>query len=176
MTIEQYIEQSAHQTIRAPERCPKCRKLHVLEHLGYYQRGCTDSAGQVQEISISRFECTYCGVTVSCLPEFAQPYRMINNETTQKFFNGDTESEDVQRNYTNLRRYWRKFSVWIKRLKATIGTTLGRAPPQEPAAGLWRRILAEHRSLARATLMFVQEFRITCFGLYRCHQPAMQAV
>jgi len=174
-TVEEYVEQMAHRSVRAPEACPRCGRLHVLTHLDYYQRGCTDSRGKVLEINIKRFECTHCGLTVSSLPDFAQPYRLINNHTTQKFFNGDTVSEDVQRNYINLRRYWRQFLKWAGRLKTIIGVTLGRAPPKEPAAGLWRRILAGHHSLARATLMLVQDFRVTCFGQYRCHQPALQA-
>jgi len=175
-TVEEYAEQAYHRNVRAPEACPRCGRLHVLKHLDYYQRGCTDSGGKVREISIKRFECTHCGLTVSCLPDFAQPYRLINNQTTQKFFNGDVESADVQRNHTNLKRYWLRFSKWAGCLKSIIGTTLGRAPPNEPAAGLWRRILARYHSLAQATQMLVQDFRVTCFGQYRCHQPALQAM
>ena len=175
-TVEEYEEQELHRGVRAPEACPKCRRLHVLTHLGYYRRGCTDSSGKVLGIQIKRFECPPpCKVTVSCLPDFAQPQRLINSQTIQKYFDGDHEAEDVQRNYINLRRYWREFSRWAQRLKTIIGATFGRAPPKEPAAGLWRRIIATHHSLARATQMLVQDFRVTCFGQYRCHQPAMQA-
>jgi hypothetical protein len=175
-TVEEYIEQLAHRSVRAPEACPRCGRLHVLKHLDYYQRGCTDSVGKVREINVKRFECIHCRLTVSCLPDFAQPYRLINCQTIQKFFNGDTDPKDVQRNYINLQRYWLRFSKWAGRLKTIIGATFGRGPPKEPAAGLWRRILARHHSLARATQMLVQDFRTTCFGQYRCHQPALQAM
>ena len=173
-TVEEYIAQEAHLSVRPPERCPHCGKLHTLGHLGYYQRGCTDSEGKIREISIHRFVCRNRGLTVSCLPDFAQPYRMINNATTQKFFNGDRESCDVQRNCDNLRRYSQRFADMAGRLRQLIGCALGRAPPKEPAAGLWQRILAKYRTLANATRNLVSEFKITCFGKYGCHSPAVQ--
>ena len=174
-TVEDYIKQEAHLKVRAPERCPRCGKLHTLSHLGYYPRGCTDSEGKVREISVARFECSNRrhtrAHTVSCLPDFAQPYRMVNNTTTEKYFNGDTASADVQRNPDTLRRYWRRFADMAGNLRQAVGCSLGRAPPKEPAAGLWRRLLAKYRTLANATRNVVSNFRTTCFGKYLCHQP-----
>lgn len=175
-TVEAYIAQQVHLSIRPPERCPHCGKVHTLRHLGYYHRGCTDSDGRIREITIRRFECSDCGGSASCLPDFAQPYRLINNTTTQKFFNGDRESVDVQRHYENLRRYWRQFVAMAKQLLQIVGCALGRAPPKEPAAGLWRRILAKYRTLANATRHIVSEFKTTCFGQYACHSPAVQVM
>lgn len=171
-TVEEYIAEEAHLRVRPPERCPRCGKLHTLDHLGYYRRGCTDSEGKVSVISIRRFICSKCDVTVSCLPDFAQPYRLINSTTTQKFFNGDRDSPDVQRNSGNLRRYWLRFVAMAQRLGKIIGCSLGRAPPKDPAAGLWQRILAKYRTLANATRVLVSEFKTTCFGKYDCHSPA----
>lgn len=171
-TVEEYIEQAGHRRVRPPERCPRCGRRHALGHLGYYQRGCTDKEGRTSEMLVARFECAHCGLTVSCLPDFAQPYRLINNATTQKFFDGDVESSDVQRNRGNLRRYWLRFVVTCRRLRQILGCSLGRGPPGEPAAGLWRRILAKYRTLANATRLLVSEFKTTCFGSYKCHSPA----
>ena len=170
-TVEDYITQEAHLKVRAPERCPRCGKLQTLTHLGYYPRGCTDSEGKIREISVARFECEDCGVTVSCLPDFAQPYRMVNSRTIEKSFNGDTTSVDVERNRDTLRRYWRSFADMARRLRQVVGCALGRAPPKEPAAGLWRRIMAKWRTLTQATLHMTQEYHATCFGMYRCHKP-----
>jgi len=174
-TAEEYVRQQACRSVRPPEMCPKCGRMHSLKHLDYYQRGCTDSQGKVLEISVKRFECQYCGLTVSCLPDFAQPYRLINNATTQKFFGGERSSIDVLRNIGNLRRYWKVFACNTGRLRRIFGCALGRAPPKEPATGLWRRMLAKYRTLANATRHLVREFKTTCFGQYRCHQPAVQA-
>ena len=173
-SIEEYIQQEAYRQVRAPERCPNCKRLPTWEHLGHYRRGCTDSEGRICEIRVSRFKCSKCAVSVSCLPDFAQPYRLVNSRTIQKFFNGDRNSLDVRRNQTNLLRYWRQFKLWAKHLRGTAGSTLGRAPPGELAAGLWHRILAKYRSLGSATRRLVTEFKTTCFGQYLCHQPASQ--
>lgn len=173
-TVEDYLAQGAHRNVRPPVRCPHCGKLHTLDHLGYYQRGCTDSDGKVRDISVHRFECAHCGRTVSCLPDFAQPYRLINNATTQKYFDGNTTAPDVQRNRDNLRRYWRRFVDYAAYLRQRVGCALGRAPPKEPAAGLWQRILAIYRTLANATRYLVTAFKVTCFGKYGCHSPAAQ--
>lgn len=173
-TVEDYIKQEAHLMVRAPERCPRCGKLHTLTHLGYYSRGCTDSEGVAREISVARFQCSNCKITVSCLPDFAQPYRLVNNTTTQKFFNDDRKSTDVMHRHDNLRSYWKRFADMAKHLRQTVGCALGRAPPKEPAAGLWRRILAKYGTLANATRYLVSEFKTTCFGRYACHSPAAQ--
>lgn len=170
-TVEEYIRQEVHRRVRAPERCPRCRKRGGLGHLGYYPRGCTDSEGRVREINVARFKCSGCAATVSLLPDFAQPYHMVSNTTTQKFFNGDTASADVQRNRDTLRRYWRRFMKMAGHLRWAVGCAFGRAPPKEPAAGLWRRILAKYRTFADATSALVNGFRTTCFGKYLCHQP-----
>jgi len=170
-TVEEYIELDAHLRIQRPERCPRCGKLHALTHLGYYPRGCTDSEGKIRGISVIRFECGGCGVTVSCLPDFAQPYRMVNNATTQKFFDGNVDSCDVQRNRDTLRRYWNVFTGMAGHIRQIVGCALGRAPPKEPAAGLWQRICTEWRTLAKATLHLTRDYHVTCFGRYLCHQP-----
>jgi len=173
-TVEEYIAQEAHRGVRPPEQCPHCNKPHSFEHLGYYPRGCTDSTGKIREISVIRFKCPLSKRTVSCLPDFAQPYRMVNNTTSQRFFNGDRKSADVQRNRDTLRRYWRRFTGMAACFRHLVGCSLGRAPPKEPAAGLWRRILAKYRTLTNATRHLTREFKITCFGKYRCHSPAAQ--
>lgn len=172
---QKHVEQGMHQRVRPPACCPRCQRLSTLEAHGYYLRGCTDAEGRLREILVRRFECTACGCPVSCLPDFAQPYRLIHNATIQKFFAGDRNSPDVVRHHDTLSRYWRTFVAWTGRLKRFLGSTLGRGPPDdEPAAGLWRRLLARYGSPASASRSLVTDFKITCFGQYRCHQPAAQ--
>lgn len=170
----EYVEQGMHQRVRPPACCPCCKRQGTLEAHDYYQRGCTDAEGHLWDIQVRRFECTACACVVSCLPDFAQPYRLIHNATIQKFFAGDRVSADVVRHHDTLSRYWRTFVAWTGRLKRLLGSTLGRGPPDEPAAGLWRRVLATYRSLGAATRCLVADFQTTCFGQYRCHQPAAQ--
>ena len=54
-----------------------------------------------------------------------------------------------------------------------LGGGFGRAPPTEEAEALWRRLLAACKTLAGCTCRLVRDFRTTCFGIYRCHQPRL---
>jgi hypothetical protein len=98
---------------------------------------------------------------------------LVNNTTIEKYFNGDRKSNDVLCQRENLRHYWKRFADMARRLRQIAGCSLGRAPPTEPAAGLWRRIIAKWRTLTQATLHMTQEYYATCFGTYRCHQPGV---
>src|ERR1700737_5121886 len=47
-------------------------------------------------MAVRRFFCRCCAVTVSCLPRFAQPYRVVCNATIEAFFEGRTARRDVR--------------------------------------------------------------------------------
>ena len=167
---EDYISRKVHETVQRPRLCPVCHKCNRLEAHSYYERGVTGSDGKVVEISIRRFKCQHCGKTVSCLPDFAIPYRLVNSTTTESFFNGDT-GIDVQRNQDRLKRYWRRFVEWSPQLRKIIGSVFGRSPPNESAEALWQRLMAACKNLQKSMSRLIHDFRTTCFGTYQCHQP-----
>jgi hypothetical protein len=80
LTFEQYAERSYPKQVQPPRDCPNCAQPHALEALGYYSRFITQSMAAVLEIWIRRFLCRHGRISVSGLPEFAQPYRLVNNE------------------------------------------------------------------------------------------------
>jgi hypothetical protein len=168
---ELYAEQDLQRSVRPPLRCPGCDQPGHFEALGYYSRGVTDSLGRTLAIWVRRFLCLPCRVTVSCLPDFAQPYRLVNNQTTERFFNGQTETLDVQRNHDRLLRYWRRFQQWAPDLRKLIGSVFGRAPPGEKAGALWQRLMDACKCLSACTRQLIEKFRITCFRTYLCHRP-----
>src|SRR5688572_15427233 len=88
LTPEQYVQENHHQQVPRPERCSHCQKLHSLEALSYYLRYITSFTATVLSIWVRRFICRSCRVTTSCLPEFAQPYRLVNTATVSDGFNG----------------------------------------------------------------------------------------
>jgi hypothetical protein len=106
---------------------------------------------------------------VSLLPEFAQPYRIVANNTIQAYFAGRLKSIAVQHWLTVLSRYRRRWEVWYKQLGKIIGSYFGRAPPGESASALWKRALASCGTLTELTKLLVNTFQVTCFGRYRCH-------
>jgi hypothetical protein len=109
-------------------------------------------------------------VTVSCLPGFCQPYRLVANATIEAFFGGGSAGRDVLVWGDLLQRYRRAFERWHPRLAAICGGFFGRPPPRESARGFWLRVVGGCGGLAAATARLVHDLGITFFGKYRCHQ------
>jgi hypothetical protein len=172
-TPEDYVAQSAQREVPAPRSCHQCGASARMESLGYYSRGLSSSvAALVILIVIHRFRCRRCGRTVSFLPIFAQPYRLVRNETVQKFLEGTFEEVDVIRWIHLLRRYARRFSFWFPQLLAVTGKCIGPDPPPNTVQLKWRFFDSVWGDLPSATFFLVKSFRITAFGRYRCHQSA----
>ena len=115
----------------------------------------------------------YCKITVSCLPCFAQPYRLVNHTTLEAFVKGQHQQRDVQAQWDLLLRYLRRFAEWRPELIKIIGNHFGRASPKEEATAFWRRAVATCGSTSKLTVLLVEEFHTTCFSTYRCHQASL---
>jgi hypothetical protein len=171
LTVEAYVLEQFHTRMRPPEQCPNCGGLHRLWAHGYYRRYSTEAAGRPIAFLVRRFLCVSCEVTVSCLPYFAQPYRLINHATVQGFLEGRWQRRDVAAQQGLLQRYARRFAAWLPKLSKIVGARWGRASPQEEATAFLRRAVAACGSAAELTMELVTGFRTTCFRNYRCHQP-----
>ena len=172
LSVEQYVEQQFHKRVRPPKQCGNCGQFGTLSLLAYYDRYTTDATGAAIQFWVARFICEACKLTTSCLPSFAQPYRLVASETIEAFIEDDTGRLDVRRNEGLLKCYFRRFDQWHKTLRSIVGNRFGRGPPQENATAFLRRAVAACGSLAELTLRLVQEFKTTCFGTYGCHQPS----
>ena len=172
LAVEQYVEEEFHRRVRPPEQCGNCGALATLEVLGSYSRYTTGAQGDPVLFRVARFICDACDLTTSCLPSFAQPYRLVASETIEAYVEGDTDRLDVQHTEGLLKRYVRRFTRWQETLRGIVGNRFGRAPPKETATAFLRRTVAACGSLAELTLRLVQEFRTTCFGTYGCHQAS----
>gem|GEM_PF-6485880 len=82
---------------------------------------------------------------------------------------GHSDGSAVQRWLGLLKRYWKRWVGWHKKLKEIIGSYFGRSPPGESASALLERALASCGTLTGLTKLLVESFRVTCFGRYRCH-------
>jgi hypothetical protein len=171
LTPEQYVEQQYHRRIRPPENCPHCRQPHCLKALGYYDRFITAMIAQVLSIWVRRFLCGHCRHTVSCLPQFAQPYRLVNTPTIQAAFQGQHQHGQVQRWKSLLDCYWRRFQEHLPELLQRIGYAFGPFTQAPSGRQVWDLLLKTCGSLATATRQLVHQFRTCLFGTYRCHQP-----
>ena len=170
LSVEEYVREQYHRQMRAPSSCPNCGRLRRLWALGYYRRYTTDALGKAVAILVRRFRCRSCRVTVSCLPHFAQPYRLVNHTTLEAFVKGRHRQRDVQARWDLLQRYLARFIEWQPQLLKIIGHRFGRAPPKEEATAFWRRAVATCGSTSQLTVLLVEEYGTTCFSTYRCHQ------
>jgi len=167
-----YVNEEYQRRVRAPSVCPNCGRAQVLEAHGYYWRWVTALCGLVVRIAVRRFCCRHCPVTVSCLPQFAQPYRLVCNQTIEGFFGGTKDRSDVGRWQELLERYRRRYEGFFAELRTECGALFGRSPPQEEPLSFWGRVMKACGGLAAATGRLVHELGITLFGRYRCHQRA----
>ena len=170
LSVEAYVREQYHRQMRPPSQCPNCGRFRRLWALGYYRRYTTGAVGRALAILVRRFRCTYCRVTVSCLPCFAQPYRLLNHTTLEVFVQGRHRRRDVQAQWDLLQRYLRRFAEWQPELLKIIGHRFGRASPKEDATAFWRRAVASCGSASKLTVHLMEQYRTTCFTTYRCHQ------
>jgi hypothetical protein len=170
LTPAQYAEQEYHRQVKAPAQCPNCQRPCSLEALGYYSRFITQALAAVLEIWIRRFLCRHCCISVSCLPQFAQPYRVVNSDTVEAGFNGQNTRPDVQRWHSLIVAYWRRLEAHLPKLVQRVGPVFGRLALNLTAPAFWEQWVAAGGSLAAGTMELVARFRTCLFGTYRCHQ------
>ncbi len=172
ISVDQYVEQEFHKRVLAPEQCGNCGQVAAFNVLGTYKRYTTNDSGSDVLFKVARFKCRACKLSTSCLPSFAQPYRQVASETIEGFIAGDYDRLDVRHFEWLLIRYRLNFTQWHRSLLSIVGSRFGRAPPRESATAFLRRAVAVCGSFAELTIRLVQEFRTTCFRIYRCHQPS----
>jgi hypothetical protein len=170
LTPEQYAEQGYHKQVERPENCPNCQRAHTLEALAYYQRYISTATAVFLFIWIRRFLCRHCRISVSCLPQFAQPYRPVNTPTIAAAFNGEVTRPEVQRSKQLIRGYWRRFETHLPTLVRQVGNAFGPLPLRPTARGFWHQLIGRCRDLATATRQLIHQFHTCLFGTYRCHQ------
>jgi len=168
---EQYVETEHHRQILRPSTCPNCRKVGELKAKGYYGRFVTLLlVAAVLKILVRRFRCRHCDITVSCLPDFAQPYRPVQTQTIEAGFQGKNEP-DVQRWAGLIGGYWKRFERHWPQLRGRVGAAFGRCAPEATARQFWEKLLGACGSLNTATRQLVHDFGETLFATYQCHQP-----
>ena len=168
---EEYFGEQMQTSMSRPKLCPNCGQAGMLVALGYYERWVAGIGAADLRLLIRRFRCRACGRSVSVLPDFAQPYRLIRNTVIEGFFDGQMDRAGVQQSSDLLICYWRRFAWWLPELRRKIGRSFGRAPPTTAPRTWWRFIIAFAGDLRRATRRLIGEMRVTIFGRYCCHQP-----
>jgi hypothetical protein len=170
VSVDHYATTSFHEGVEPPCKCPHCNATNALKALGYYSRNVTSPKSGVLRIFVRRFRCRECSKTVSVLPSFVQPYRLVLNLTINEFFGG-TLSANALSWLPLLKQYWNRFSDWLPRIDGIIKSVVSRSPPRSDAAGWWKVMAATFGDIEKITTELVGRFGVTLFGRYRCHSP-----
>jgi hypothetical protein len=170
MEAEAYKNGNFQHQITPPVRCPHCAAEKSCAALGYYGRNVTHGLRKILRIFIRRFRCRSCKKTVSILPSFAQPYRLVENETIDQFFSGGPWDRVVPWQGL-LNKYWNRFTNWIPEIEKILGPVAERSPPQGAAMEWWQVLAERFGDVNETTRHLVSVHRITLFGKYSCHQP-----
>jgi len=169
--VERYAQEGFQRCLRPPPHCPHCGSTHALWALGYYARNISRLQLGFLRILIRRFRCRFCRKTLSILPSFAQPYRLIQNSTIERFVRGGPWSNDVIRLLPLLQLYWKRFSTWLPEVRRIVSEGFPRPPPTSEPLEWWMYLLSSNDGLGATTLRLASTFQITLFGRYRCHRP-----
>jgi hypothetical protein len=169
LSPDRYAKENFQRSIQRPTSCPRCGIRNVLAALGYYSRNVTSSKSGVLRILVRRFRCSSCGRTVSVLPSFAQPYRLVLNVTISDFFGGTLATTALSW-LPLLKQYWNRFTNWLPEIDNFIRSLVERSPPKPDATGWWEVMAATFGDVERITTALVGQFGVTLFGRYRCHR------
>jgi len=137
---------------------------------GVYERYVSNGS-KSEQIRVLRFRCKATGATVSLLPDFAQPYRLLASELIEDYF-FERSNEFLEAWLDLLKSYRKGFEAWYGRLSALVGFSLGRAPPglDSSAVEYFKWLVgACSNCLKKATCTLTKRLKVSIFGCYKCH-------
>ena len=136
---EEYISQKFQHSITAPAACPHCRACASLQALGYYLRSITGKKAVALTISVRRFRCKVCKKTVSILPAFAQPYRLVRNHAIHRYFCVTATTGTPNPGWCSCEDIGRSFAGGFRGLmpSGTAASITPRHPAPAPRGGSW---------------------------------------
>ena len=145
------------------------RGVWLLELPGVYERYVSNGSTS-QLIAVLRYRCGQTGATVSLLPDFAQPYRLLASELIEDYFLGRANGF-VDAWLGLLKSYRKGFEAWYEKLSALVGFSLGRAPPGLSSAAEYFKWLvgACGNCLKKVTRTLTKRLKVSTFGRYQCH-------
>lgn len=167
---EQYVAEEAHALIRPEPACPNCGALTTLHRHDTYQRWFVTALAVLLRLTIARFLCPECRITISYLPDFCLTYRALGPDSFAAFLEGHHARKDVRHFVSHLKAYAAALLDFAPVLIRTVGSGLGLAPPVYPRE-VWSWLKGAGDSLASVTRQLVGTFRVGLFRRYQCHQP-----
>lgn len=167
---EQYVAEEAHALIRSDPACPNCGALTKLHRHATYRRWFLTALAVPLRLTIPRFLCPECLITISYLPDFCLSHRPLGPDSFAAFLDGQRARKDLRHFASHLKAYAAALLDFAPALIRTVGSGLGLAPPTHPRE-VWPWLKEAGDSLAAVTRQLVGTFRVGLFRRYQCHQP-----
>ena len=149
--------------------CPRGCPGRVHRH-GHYDRYSQPSGAET--FSVYRFWCPQCGLTVSVLPIDRLPYRPLEGERVEAYFNEQAEDgtgpdppPDVLEAGC-LHRAWKRFQSRMATLKEAFGLWI--ATITHCAGALWKQMRLAQGTLAGILHYLAQTYKRSLLGDYQC--------
>ena len=146
------------------------RGVWLLELPGVYERYVSNGSTS-QLIAVLRYRCGQTGATVSLLPDFAQPYRLLASGLIEDYF-FERANRHLDSWFELLKSYRKGFEAWYEKLSALVGFSLGRAPPglDSNATEYFKWLVgACGNCLKKVTRTLTKRLKVSTFGRYQCH-------
>lgn len=148
-----------------PRRCPG--RLH--RH-GWYWRYARPKGGE--RLPVLRYWCPACGLSVSVLPAGCLPYRPLEGQRLEAYFDaqaGIRSGPDPPPGVLEagcLRRAWARFQTRVSTLKEAFGLLLPSVV--SGAAHLWKQMRLAKETLAGILGFLGLTRHLSLLGDYRC--------
>lgn len=167
-----YVANKAHLKTKRPEVCPNCGKRAKLQALGYYSRWVSFS-GRKNAISIMvrRFRCSGCRLTTSMLPDFAQPYRLVETDVVDHYLSGSRTHPSIAVWASLLDNYQSRFEARLPETLQILASVFRLAECSGGSVDQWEHMRDHLGDAKNLTAQLAAGAGITVFGVYYCHSP-----
>ena len=149
--------------------CPRGCAGRLHRH-GFYHRYARPSGGE--RWAVPRYRCPTCGLSVSVLPAGCLPYRPLEGQRLEAFFDaqaGIRSGPDPPPGVLEagcLRRAWARFQTRVSTLKEAFGLLIPSVISE--AAHLWKQMRLAKETLAGILGFLAQTRKVSLLGDYRC--------
>lgn len=145
---------------------------------GCYYRYARPTSGE--RFAVQRYWCPECGLTISVLPQERLPYRPLEGQRLQAFFDAQAGigcgpgPPPGPLEAGCLRRAWSRFQTRVCTLKQAFGLLIPSVI--SGAAQLWGQMRLAKETLANILAFLAQTRNLSLLGDYRCLRLPARAV
>ena len=149
--------------VSRPQVCKRCGQRDCFHRHTTYERYVEQKL-----VSVARFICCACRLTVSLLPSFVLPYRSRLVKKLDAYFMAGEQQRPMMSDHEALRCYWRQWVQHMAAIHRDTGWPPGQGLEREPRR-YWRQLREVAGSIETAQRVLVARYGISLLRRYGCH-------